>query len=120
MVVYFYYFLVYLYLYLLVDHEDISGSRANRLSKNLATYSKDRSSSWVQQRHFVRRYYLRLEITKQNSHIILQLKAVFRILKVRIDLVLLDPDLYWECGSGSRSKEIDQNLQINLIFSLSK
>ncbi len=42
-----------------------------------------------------------------------------------------DPDLhwfgspgseseYWECGSGSRSQEINQNLQINLIFNLSK
>jgi hypothetical protein len=36
------------------------------------------------------------------------------------DLALLDPDTYWECGSGSRSKEMGQNYQINLIFSLSK
>jgi hypothetical protein len=38
-----------------------------------------------------------------------------------LDLALLDPDPdpYWECGSGPRSrcKEIDQNLQINLISS---
>jgi hypothetical protein len=27
---------------------------------------------------------------------------------------------YWACGSGSRSKKIDQNQQINLISSLSK
>ena len=46
---------------------------------------------------------------------------MFRI-RVRIDLALLDPDPdpYWECGSGSRRKEIDQNQQINLISSLSK
>jgi hypothetical protein len=33
---------------------------------------------------------------------------------------LLDPDPYCECGYGSesRSKEIDQNLKINLTFSL--
>ncbi len=38
------------------------------------------------------------------------------------DLALLDSDPYpyWECGSGSRRKEIDQNIQINLISSLSK
>ncbi len=39
---------------------------------------------------------------------------------IRIHLAVLDPypDLYWECGSGSRSSsmEIDQNLQINLVF----
>jgi hypothetical protein len=27
---------------------------------------------------------------------------------------------FWECGSGSRSMEIGQNLQINLVFCLSK
>jgi hypothetical protein len=40
---------------------------------------------------------------------------------VGIDIAVLDPDSDWECGSRSRSSmEIDQNLQINLIFSLSK
>ncbi len=37
---------------------------------------------------------------------------------MRIHLDVLDPDPYWECGSGSM--EIDQNLQINLVFCLSK
>ncbi len=27
---------------------------------------------------------------------------------IRVDCALLDPDPYWECGSGSRSKEINQ------------
>ncbi len=36
------------------------------------------------------------------------------------DMALLDPDPYRECGSGSRSKEIDQNLQINLISRLTR
>ncbi len=40
--------------------------------------------------------------------------------RIGIELALLDPDQYWECGSGSRNKEIDQNLQINLIFNHSK
>ncbi len=31
----------------------------------------------------------------------------------------LDADPYWECGSGSRSMEIDQNEQINLVSCLS-
>ncbi len=35
-------------------------------------------------------------------------------------LGVLDPDLYWEFGSGSRSVEIDQNEQINLVSCLSK
>jgi hypothetical protein len=41
---------------------------------------------------------------------------------VRIHLAILDPDPYWECGSGSgtRSMEIGQYLQINLVFCLSK
>jgi hypothetical protein len=39
---------------------------------------------------------------------------------IRIGLALSDPDLYLQCGSGSRSKVIDQNLQRNRIFSLSK
>ncbi len=39
---------------------------------------------------------------------------------IRILLTVLDPDLYWECGSRSRSMEIDQNLQINLVSCLSK
>jgi hypothetical protein len=43
-------------------------------------------------------------------------------IRIHLDLAVLDPDPYWECvpGSGSRSKEIDQNLQINLVFCLSK
>ncbi len=39
---------------------------------------------------------------------------------IRIDLVVLDPDPYRECGSGSMSMEIDQNLQINLVSCFSK
>jgi hypothetical protein len=43
---------------------------------------------------------------------------------IRIDFALLDldPDPYWECESvfGSRNKEIDQNLQMSLIYCLSK
>jgi len=37
-------------------------------------------------------------------------------------MLLLGPDPYWQCGSesGSRSKEIYQYLQMNLILSLSK
>ncbi len=31
--------------------------------------------------------------------------------RIRSDLAVLDPDLYWEFGSGSRSMEIDQNSQ---------
>jgi hypothetical protein len=34
---------------------------------------------------------------------------------IHIHLGVLDPDPYWECGSISRSMEIDQSLQINLI-----
>ncbi len=37
----------------------------------------------------------------------------------RIDLAVLDPDLYWECGSGSKSMEIDPNKQINLVCYIS-
>jgi hypothetical protein len=32
-----------------------------------------------------------------------------------MDSALLDPVQYWECGSRSRSKEMDQNLPIILI-----
>ncbi len=39
---------------------------------------------------------------------------------IRIHLVVLDPVPNWECGSGSRSMEISQILQINLGFCLSK
>jgi hypothetical protein len=39
---------------------------------------------------------------------------------IRIHLAVLDTDLYWECGSGSRSMEIDQNFQIDLLYCLSK
>jgi hypothetical protein len=28
---------------------------------------------------------------------------------ILVDLALLDPDPYWECGSGSISKETDKN-----------
>ncbi len=38
----------------------------------------------------------------------------------RIDLVFLDLELYWDFGSGSRSKEIDKNLKRNLDSSLSQ
>ncbi len=31
------------------------------------------------------------------------------LIRIRIDLALLDTDPYWECGSGFRSKEIDQS-----------
>ncbi len=43
-------------------------------------------------------------------------------MRIRIDLSLLDPDQdpYWECGSGSKSKEVYQNLLINLISHISK
>ncbi len=34
---------------------------------------------------------------------------------IRIDLTVLDPDPYCECGSGSRSMEIDQNSKINIV-----
>ncbi len=43
-----------------------------------------------------------------------------RFTQIRIHLAVLDPDLYWERGSGSRSMEIDQNFQIDLVSSLSK
>ncbi len=36
------------------------------------------------------------------------------------DFLYPDPDPYWECGSGSGRMEIDQNLQIKLVFCLSK
>jgi hypothetical protein len=39
-------------------------------------------------------------------------------IRIPINLADLDPDPYWVCGSGSRSMEIDQNLQINLISCL--
>ncbi len=32
---------------------------------------------------------------------------------------VVDPDPYWECGSGSSSMEIDKNLKINLVSFLS-
>jgi hypothetical protein len=37
-----------------------------------------------------------------------------------IHMDVLGPDPYWEYVSGSRSMEIDQNLQINLVSCLSK
>ncbi len=39
---------------------------------------------------------------------------------ISIDVAVLDPDPYWECESRSRSMEIYQNEQINLISCLSK
>jgi hypothetical protein len=43
-------------------------------------------------------------------------------IRIRINLALLVPDPYWECGSRSRNRkmEIDQNLQINLVSCLLK
>jgi hypothetical protein len=41
-------------------------------------------------------------------------------IRIRIHLAVLDPDSYWECGSGSRSMKYDQNLLINLVSCLSK
>jgi hypothetical protein len=29
-------------------------------------------------------------------------------IRIRIDLALLDPDPYWKCESGSRSKKINK------------
>jgi hypothetical protein len=47
-------------------------------------------------------------------------KTVLRI-RIRFDLALLDPDLYWECGYRSRSKKIDKKKTKKiLISSLSK
>jgi hypothetical protein len=38
-------------------------------------------------------------------------------IRIRIHLTVLDQeDPYWKYGSGSRSMETDQNLQINLVF----
>jgi hypothetical protein len=39
---------------------------------------------------------------------------------IRIHSTFLDPNSYWEWGSGPRNIEIDQNLLINLVFCLSK
>jgi len=41
-------------------------------------------------------------------------------IRIRIDLAVLDPDPYWECGSGSRSMDIDKDLPIHLVSFLSK
>ncbi len=41
-------------------------------------------------------------------------------IRIRIDLAVLDPDPYWECGFGSRSMEIDRSKQRNLVSGLSK
>ncbi len=43
-------------------------------------------------------------------------------IQIRIHLDVLDPDPYWECGSGSgsRSMEIDQNLLIDLVSAFQK
>ncbi len=42
------------------------------------------------------------------------------LIRIRIHLAVLDQDPYCECGSGSRSMEIDRNLQIDLVSCLSK
>ncbi len=39
---------------------------------------------------------------------------------IRLDVALLDPDLFWESGSASRSMGIDQNYQWNLISAFQK
>jgi hypothetical protein len=39
--------------------------------------------------------------------------GTYSVFRIRIDF-WLSWDPYWECGSGSRSKEIDKNKQINL------
>jgi hypothetical protein len=44
-----------------------------------------------------------------NMVIYLLCAAVFQI-RIQIDLALLDPYPYWECESGSKSKDIDQKL----------
>ncbi len=38
-----------------------------------------------------------------------QIKAVLWI-RIRINLAVLDPDPYWECGSGYKSMKIDQQI----------
>jgi hypothetical protein len=47
------------------------------------------------------------------------LEAVLWI-RIRIHLTVQDPDSYWECGSGSRGIEIDQNLPRILVSCLLK
>jgi hypothetical protein len=42
------------------------------------------------------------------------LEAVLWI-RIRIHLTVQDPDSYWECGSGSRGIEADQNVQRILV-----
>ncbi len=44
-----------------------------------------------------------------------QVKIAELWIRIRIGSAVLDPNPYWECGSGSRSMEIDQNLQVNLV-----
>ncbi len=43
-------------------------------------------------------------------------------IQIRMNLTLLDPDSYWErgSGSGSRTKELDQTFQKNLIQAFQK
>jgi hypothetical protein len=61
-----------------------------------------------------------LEGFSENNHKLFRIKL--QVIKLQIDLAILDPDPYWEmeCGSGSRSKKIYHSLQINLISSLLK
>jgi hypothetical protein len=42
----------------------------------------------------------------------------YTVIRIRIQFAFLDP--YWECGSGSRSLEIDHKLQIYQVLFLSK
>jgi hypothetical protein len=37
---------------------------------------------------------------------------------IRIGYSVLDPDPYWECGSGSGSRSMEIGQRVNLIFSL--
>jgi hypothetical protein len=41
-------------------------------------------------------------------------------IRICIDFAVLDPDPDWECGSGSRSMEIDENILINFVSYFSK
>jgi hypothetical protein len=60
----------------------------------------------------------RFRIQKQGNLQKLLKKFDFQPFEMAWDLALLDTGPYWECGYGSRSKGIDENYQINLIFSL--
>ncbi len=74
------------------------------------------SLSW--RRWPAERYVLKLFHAQPRARIFSN--VVVDPIRIRIDLAVLDPDPYWECRSGSRSMEIDQNKQINLVSCLSK